>query len=53
MNNEVLASKEVQDALAAQGCEVFRKTPTEFAKLIQAELPMWAKIVKDSGAKVD
>lgn len=51
--NEVLAAKEVQDALAAQGCEVFKKTPTEFAKLIQSELPMWAKIVKDSGAKVD
>ena len=51
--NEVLATKEVQDSLAAQGCEVFRKTPSEFAKLIQAELPMWAKIVKDSGAKVD
>ena len=50
---QVLDMKEVQDSLAAQGCEVFKKGPVEFAKLIQSDLPMWAKIVKDSGAKVD
>jgi tripartite-type tricarboxylate transporter receptor subunit TctC len=50
---QVLDMKEVQDALAAQGCEVLRKGPAEFAQLIQADLPVWAKIVKDSGAKVD
>jgi tripartite-type tricarboxylate transporter receptor subunit TctC len=51
--SQVLDMKEVQEALVAQGCEVLKKTPADFGKLVQAELPMWAKIVKDSGAKVD
>ena len=50
---EALDSKEVQDSLAAQGCEVFRNNSSEFAKLVSAELPQWQKIVKDSGAKLD
>ena len=50
---EALDSKEVQDSLAAQGCEVFKNNPAEFAKLVAAELPQWQKIVKDSGAKLD
>ena len=50
---EALDSKDVQDALAAQGCEVLKRGSADFAKMIQAELPQWQKIVKDSGAKVD
>ena len=50
---QVLDMKEVQDALLAQGCEVFKNGPAQFAKLIQSDLPLWAKIVKESGAKVD
>jgi tripartite-type tricarboxylate transporter receptor subunit TctC len=45
--------KEVQDSLAAQGCEVLKTNSTEFAAMIKAELPHWAKIVKESGARVD
>jgi tripartite-type tricarboxylate transporter receptor subunit TctC len=48
-----LDSKDVQDKLAAQGCEPYKSTPAEFAALIKEELPRWAKIVKDSGAQVD
>jgi hypothetical protein len=28
-------------------------TPAEFAAIIRAEQPRWAKAIKDSGAKVD
>lgn len=48
-----LDSKEVQEQLAAQGCEVLRGSPTDFASLIQSDLLKWAKIVKNSGATLD
>jgi tripartite-type tricarboxylate transporter receptor subunit TctC len=51
--DEALDSKDVKDSLAAQGCEPLRKSPADFTKLMQADLPMWSKIVKESGAKVD
>ncbi|MFO1328084.1 MAG: tripartite tricarboxylate transporter substrate binding protein [Rubrivivax sp.] len=50
---ETLDSKEVQDQLAAQGCEVLKRGAADFAAMIRAELPLWAKVVKDSGATVD
>jgi tripartite-type tricarboxylate transporter receptor subunit TctC len=36
-----------------QGAEPARTTPEQFAALIRSEIPKYAKIVKDSGAKVD
>ena len=50
---EALDSKDVQESLAAQGCEVLKRDSAAFAKMIRDELPQWAKIVKDSGARVD
>ena len=50
---EALDSKEVQDQFALQGCEVFKRNSAEFAKLIDVELPQWARVVKESGATVD
>lgn len=50
---KAVASKEVQDQLAAQGCEVFFGTPAQFAALIRSDLPKWARIVKESGARLD
>ena len=50
---KAVASKEVQEQLAAQGCEVFFGTPAQFAALIRTDLPKWARIVKESGAKLD
>ncbi|RZM04338.1 MAG: tripartite tricarboxylate transporter substrate binding protein [Variovorax sp.] len=50
---QVLDSKDVQEQLAAQGCEVFRGTPAAFATLIRTELPQWEGIVKASGATLD
>ena len=50
---KTLASKEVADKLAAQGCEVLTGGPVQFAALIKDDLPRWNKIVKDSGAQID
>ncbi len=48
-----LDSKEVQDKLAAQGCEIMKGSSAQFAAIIRDDLPRWAKIVKDSGATLD
>jgi len=50
---KALSDKEIKEKLAAQGAEPFITTPEQFTALIKDELPKWAKIVKDSGAKVD
>ncbi len=50
---KALDSKDVQDKLAAQGCEILKGTPVQFGNMVKDELPKWAKIVKDSGAKLD
>ena len=48
-----LDSKEVQDKLAAQGCEIMKGSSAQFAAMIRDDLPRWAKIVKESGATLD
>ena len=50
---KALDSKDLQDKMAAQGAEVTKSTPEQFAALIKEELPRWQKIVKTSGAQVD
>ena len=50
---KTLATKDVADNLAAQGCEVLTGGPAQFAALIKDDLPRWSKIVKDSGARID
>ena len=48
-----LNTQEVKDRLFASGVEVRTSTADEFARLIESEMRKWAKVVKDSGAKVD
>ena len=43
----------IKEKLLAQGAIPSGNTPAEFAKLIDAEHKKWAKVVKDSGARVD
>ncbi len=49
--NQALQTAEVKDKILGQGNEVGGGTPEQFAALIKAEAPRWAKVVRD--AKID
>ncbi len=51
--DKALDTRDVQDKLAAQGCEILKGTPVQFGNMVKDELPKWARIVKESGAKLD
>ena len=56
LNREIvkaLQMPEVNERLNSQGFEIRTSTPEQFAAYIKSEIVKWAKIVKDSGAKVD
>ena len=51
---KIQATPEFNDQLVKFGMDPFPpQTPDQFAAMIVAEQPRWAKAVKDSGAKVD
>jgi tripartite-type tricarboxylate transporter receptor subunit TctC len=50
---KAMQSEELKRVWEAQGATVGGEPPAEFAKLIHSEIAKWAKVVKDSGAKVD
>jgi tripartite-type tricarboxylate transporter receptor subunit TctC len=50
---KALQTKELQDAWRALGAEAGGQPPEDFGKLVNAEVTKWAKVVKDSGAKID
>ena len=51
--NTVLKEAEIRDKLLAQGSEAVGGTPEQLGTLVNAELPKWAKLVKDAGIKAD
>jgi tripartite-type tricarboxylate transporter receptor subunit TctC len=49
----ILGTPEMKAFFAQQGAEPAPTTAEQFAALIRSEIPKYAKIVRDSGAKVD
>jgi len=50
---KALDAKDAQDRLATLGCEPFKGTGDQLAQIVKSDLVRWAKLVKDSGAKID
>jgi len=48
-----LATSEVQNYMASASIEVVGSTPAEFGAFFHAEKDRWAKIIRETGAKVD
>jgi tripartite-type tricarboxylate transporter receptor subunit TctC len=56
LNAELLkaaTAADIREKLAVQGFEIATSTPEQFAAYIRVEVAKWAKIIKESGAKVD
>ena len=50
---EALKNPEIADKVAKAGGDPYLTTPDEFAALLKADIAKWAKVVRDSGAKLD
>ena len=51
--NDALRSPELAKVLNARGADVVGGTPEAFARVVKADFAKWAKVVKESGARVD
>ena len=49
----VLAEDEVRRYMAGAGIEIVGSPPSEFGRFIRHEKEQWAKVIRDTGAKVD
>ena len=50
---KILRTKEVSDRIAEDGAEPVGNMPEEMRKMMNADVIKWAKLVKESGAKLD
>ena len=51
--SKALAGTELKEAWAAVGAEPGGGSPEEMQRMVDLEIVKWAKVVKDSGAKID
>jgi len=49
----VLAEADVKRYMATAGIEIVGSTPAEFGRFFRAEKDLWAKVIRDTGAKID
>ena len=50
---KALAQPDLRAKLADLGLEGIGNSPDEFAAIIKAEIPKWAKVIKNAGIKAD
>ena len=50
---KILQTADMRERLAKLASEVMANTPEEFAAFQKGEIAKWAKVVKDSGARID
>ena len=50
---QAIATPEVKTYMANAGIEIVGSTPAEFGRFFRAEKDLWAKVVRDTGAKVE
>ena len=50
---KILNQPEMRERIVADGSEPVGNTPEEFRRFMRADLDKWAKLVKESGAKLD
>jgi tripartite-type tricarboxylate transporter receptor subunit TctC len=50
---KILQRPDVKDMIASDGAETVGNTPEEFRKFLDADVAKWAKLVKESGAKLN
>jgi len=50
---KIMQAPDIRDRIAADGSEVVVNSPEEFRKYMHADLVKWAKLVRDSGAKLE
>jgi tripartite-type tricarboxylate transporter receptor subunit TctC len=50
---KILNQPEMRERIVADGSEPAGNTPDEFRRFMRADLDKWAKLVKESGAKLD
>jgi tripartite-type tricarboxylate transporter receptor subunit TctC len=51
--NAALQSTALKERLATQGADTVGGTPEDFGRIIRSDYAKWARVVKESGAKVD
>lgn len=51
--NKALTVTSIKDILRAQGADAVGGSAEEFARIIGADFPKWARVVRESGARVD
>jgi len=50
---QVLATSEVKTYMASAGIEIVGSTPSEFGAFFRSERELWAKVIRETGAKID
>ena len=48
---KIMALPDIRDRLGALGIVPLSNTPAQFADVIRAEAPYWARLIRDAGIK--